>query len=228
MYFSLAFGFLLLGIIMFVGYFAVLFLSNRSYKGESKNHLRNSYAYLYYMNASLATRVLLYALLVSGVLFIGLGEAFFFSSNQFSFFQVFLAIFFPLSIFLLALSNILSLNYYKAKLLCSLSSFLCYSFSCIAFGMVPFINGLTLDKEFYSMPIAIIVCIIGVITFLSLFNPKLVNWAKMQKVEEDGKTYYVKPKWNFLAFYEWIYLILMVVTAFLFFLNLGLRTDFVF
>ena len=225
MFYSISFGFIIVGLIMLIGYFIVLLLSNSSHKGEEKNHLRNSFSYQYYTNCSISTRVLLYALLIAGTVFVSLGEAFYFSSNEFSFYQLFLAILFPASLILLTLSNLLSLGQYKVKLFFSLSSFIAFSFGSIAYVLLPFVKGLALNREFYFAPIAIIICVIGVICFLSFFNPKLASWAKMERREENGQTYYVKPKVNFLALYEWVYLILMIVVGALFFINLILKAD---
>lgn len=225
MFYSISFGLLIIGLIMMIGYFVTLLISNASYQGKDKNHLRNSFSYLYYANCSITTRLLLYALLIAGVLFLSLGEAFYFSSNVFSYYQLFLAILFPLSLFLIGLSNLLSLNNYKLKIFCSLFSFIAFTFASLAYVLLPFVEGLALEHEFYSAPIAIIIGVIGFICLISFFNPKLSSWAKMEKKEENGETYYVKPRVNYLALYEWSYLILMMVVGFLFFLNLILKAN---
>ena len=55
---------------------------------------------------------------------------------------------------------------------------------------------------------------------LSNIGPRLFNWAKMDKTEENGTVYYVKPKLNDFALYEWVYLFLEGVVGLLLLINL--------
>ena len=63
------------------------------------------------------------------------------------------------------------------------------------------------------------ILVFGFLSLLSFVNPKLLDWPKMERSEVNGTTYYVKPKVNFLALYEWAYLLLQLVSGIIFFAN---------
>ena len=119
----------------------------------------------------------------------------------------------------LYISNILPLNYYKSHLIFSILAFFFFATASFLTGLIPFVSGSTLET-FYNKPIQFIIGAIGLICFASLINPKLANWAKMEKTEVNGKVIYVRPRINFYALYEWIYLILMAVVSLLLFINM--------
>lgn len=92
----------------------------------------------------------------------------------------------------------------KTHLMCSTfiigASFL--SFSSIGYTL------LTLYKPFGEYPIFVILSIlsfiIAIFYFILVMNPKLTTWAKLEKVEQNGKTIYQRPKVFYLALCEWL------------------------
>ncbi|MCR4698400.1 MAG: hypothetical protein K5762_03435 [Bacilli bacterium] len=116
------------------------------------------------------------------------------------------------------------LSSYRLHLLFSGAGF--FFFAAMA-SVIPFTIVIPLALNFsdaISLGVAIPLGVMGILSLLSLINPKLANWSKMEKAERDGTTYYVKPKINFYAMYEWIFLIESHIAAFLFILNV-LLTD---
>lgn len=207
------------GFILVILYFVLLIFSNMSVRKEERNSFNNSFPYLYYQNMPMSMRIFLYIILGLGLVLIGMGECLFFSGLTFTCYQFVLSILFPLSALFLYISNILPLNYYKSHLIFSILAFFFFATASFLTGLIPFVSGSTLET-FYNKPIQFIIGAIGLICFASLLNPKLANWAKMEKTEVNGKVIYVRPRINFYALYEWIYLILMAVVSLLLFINM--------
>lgn len=207
------------GFILVILYFVLLIFSNMTVRKEERNSFNNSFPYLYYQNMPMSMRIFLYIILGLGLVLIGMGECLFFSGLTFTCYQFVLSILFPLSALFLYISNILPLNYYKSHLIFSILAFFFFATASFLTGLIPFVSGSTLET-FYNKPIQFIVGAIGLICFASLLNPKLANWAKMEKTEVNGKVIYVRPRINFYALYEWIYLILMAVVSLLLFINM--------
>lgn len=207
------------GFILVILYFVLLIFSNMSVRKEERNSFNNSFPYLYYQNMPMSMRIFLYIILGLGLVLIGMGECLFFSGLTFTCYQFVLSILFPLSALFLYISNILPLNYYKSHLIFSILAFFFFATASFLTGLIPFVSGSTLET-FYNKPIQFIIGSIGLICFASLLNPKLANWAKMEKTEVNGKVIYVRPRINFYALYEWIYLILMAVVSLLLFINM--------
>lgn len=220
MNYSLSFGFLTIGFLVFLFYLILLFLSNRRVRKEERNSLLNSFGFQFYANATMTQRMFLYLSLSISTILILSGECFFFLSTPFTAYEVFLAILFPLSFFCLTLGNILPFRYYKAHLSLSLSGFALFFLSTFLSGIIPFAPSFTLRGANYSTPIFIIFFLLSILSFFSFFNPRLFNWAKMDKTEENGTVYYVKPKLNDFALYEWVYLFLEGVVGLLLLINL--------
>lgn len=224
MYFQFAASFLVIGIALFIVYIIVLAYSNSLLDNVSKSHFRNSFPYNFYMSDSIVMRVVLYVLLGLGTLMTCVGEAFFFISFNSSFMLI-LGIALPLSLLFIAISNVIPLSYYKLHLVFSLSGFCLFGGSGILLAFVKVIpNALGSNYDFLIF-LSVMFGFLGFVSLLSLLNPKLSSWAKMDKTEEDGKTYYVKPKINFYALYEWIFLAEEVLAAFLCFLNIILTNS---
>lgn len=207
------------GFILVILYFVLLIFSNMTVRKEERNSFNNSFPYLYYQNMPMSMRIFLYIILGLGLVLIGMGECLFFSGLTFTCYQFVLSILFPLSALFLYISNILPLNYYKSHLIFSILAFFFFATASFLTGLIPFVSGSTLET-FYNKPIQFIIGAIGLICFASLLNPKLANWAKMEKTEVNGKVIYVRPRINFYALYEWIYLILMAVVSLLLFINM--------
>ncbi len=219
MYFHIACGMMITGFALFLAYMGVLLYSNSLLSSLNRNHFRNSYPYNFYKDVSLLMRVLLYILFGISMLMTSVGLSFFFISFSTSFMYI-LAVVFPLSYLCLGISNYLSLKNYRSHLLLSATGFVLFSSFSALLGFAKIIPQALMLENDMSLWICIFVGVIGFILFIALFNPKLLSWAKMDKVEEDGKTYYIKPKYNFYAMYEWIYLFAMQIVVFLFILNI--------
>lgn len=215
-----AFGLLLSGFVTFFLYVSLLLYSNFSLKKEKRNSFLNSYGYEFYANCNLPIKVSLYALLSMSAVLITSGETIFLTSGKVSYYSIIMAITFTLSFFCLVAGNIIPLSHPKTHLIFSSLGFFVFCFSCFIylFSITNVLRNLT-SKANYNDVIAIFVGIIGILSFAALFNPRLKNWIKMERSEVDGKIVYVKPKINFLPLYEWCYLILMVLVAVLFFIN---------
>ena len=207
------------GFLLVVLYFVLLIFSNMAVRKEERNSFNNSFPYLYYQNMPMSMRIFLYIILGLGLVFIGMGECMFFSGLTFTCYQFVLSILFPLSALFLYISNILPLDYYKSHLIFSVLAFFLFATESFLTGLIPFVSGSTLEN-FYNKPIQFIIGAIGLICFASLLNPKLANWAKMEKTEVNGKVIYVRPRINFYALYEWVYLLLMAVVSLLLFINM--------
>jgi len=215
---SLASGFLLSGVSLFMAYLIVLFLLDSRLDKLARNHMRNSFPYNFYLDQPIPNRVLLYVLFILSLLFLMVGECFYFISFGNPFHYI-LSILLPLSLLCLGVSNLLPLSYYRFHIVFSAIGFFLYGLSCACYSFVTVIPGaLPVGKE-GSVPILVIIGAFGFLTLLSLVNPKLKDWAKMEKTEENGKTYYVKPKVNAYALTEWIVLFLQVLTALLLFFS---------
>lgn len=207
------------GFLLVVLYLVLLIFSNMAVRKEERNSFNNSFPYLYYQNMPMSMRIFLYIILGLGLVFIGMGECMFFSGLTFTCYQFVLSILFPLSALFLYISNILPLDYYKSHLIFSVLAFFLFATESFLTGLIPFVSGSTLEN-FYNKPIQFIIGAIGLICFASLLNPKLANWAKMEKTEVNGKVIYVRPRINFYALYEWVYLLLMAVVSLLLFINM--------
>lgn len=210
---------LLAGSCLLIPYFVILIINNGRIESEDKNHLRNSYPYLYYMDMSYSLRIIEYALLFFSCFSMAAGACLYFTYLG-EYYSIMLAIIYPLSIILLGISNVISLSQYKAHLIITFSSFALFIVSCLAICFITVIPKAINSSSEFALPIIVIFGIIGFILFIALFNPKLLDWARMDKTEVNGATYYLKPKYNFMALYEWIYLILMGISSILLFINM--------
>jgi hypothetical protein len=217
--FSLASGFLISAFGIVLAYFAILLYTNSLFGKTERCHLRNSYPFQFYRNDPIPCRIVLYLFLALDAIALSLGDVFYFSSLGTSL-TIALGVFFGISALALIIANLLPLTNYKAHIFFAGLAFFVYSLASILYSFLTLIPGNSVAAPVLSVPISVVVGILGFVSFFALFNPKLLSWAKMDKAEENGKTYYVKPKVNFLALYEWIYLILMNVTGFLFFLDI--------
>ncbi|MFA6625115.1 MAG: hypothetical protein WCS80_05075 [Bacilli bacterium] len=215
---SLASGFLICSFASILAYFVCIFCFNSFLGKEDRNHMRNSFPYQYYSSFPRFFRIFLYSFLGLAVLLGGIGVIFYFSFLGGSF-ALILGISFALSFLCLGLSNIIPLSAYKPHIILAISSFLLFSLSSILYMFINHFPCPNYNPQLVNRVICIIIGIVGFITFFSTFNPKLFSWFKMEKAEENGKTIYVKPKINWLAMYEWIFLILMAVAVLLLFVN---------
>jgi hypothetical protein len=218
MYFQVSAALLIIGLALFMAYACLLTYSNARLGTVERCHLRNSFPYNFYMNVSLPTRILLYALLLIASLTTMVGQCFFFLSFSNPYFLC-LAIVCPLSLACLLISNLLPLTFYRSHILLAAVGFFITSLSGLLFAFSNLVVGSSIIEGNLCQPIQIVIGVLSGILLLAMFNPKLMNWYKMEKTEENGKTYYVKPKLNFFALYEWLFLFSHYIFSFLLFLN---------
>lgn len=221
MYFSWASGLLISGVALFMVYAVILMLFNNRIAKPDRNHFRNSFPYNFYQTFPISSRVLLYILLILSTALMVVGECFYFLSFQSSF-QTILAITFSLSFLCLVSANLIPLSSYKAHIVFSAVGFFFYILSAVCYSFVTVLPGAVsaTTASYVSLPIVIIIGVLGFGSIFLIVNPKLKNWAKMDKTEENGTTYYVKPKVNFYAMDEWIFLFEEVLTALLLFFDI--------
>lgn len=212
-------GLLLAGFALSIAYFVLLAYGNSLLLKEERNHFRNSFPYEFYKDFPFSYRLFLYVILSLNILFVVLGMSFFFLALD-STYALCLLFFLALSAFSILASNLLPLSHYKGHIIAALSGFSFLSLGSILFSFITIIPGGILLERHVLVPIAVIVGIVGFLFFFALFNPKLKNWARLDRTEENGATYYVKPKVNFLSLYEWIALALLNLESFLLFLDI--------
>lgn len=204
-----------LGVLLFLIYFALLLVFAKKDEKQEKNSLLNSFPFQYYgAMKGVKSLVLMLLLGLSGLL-VSTGVVLY-CYRESSGYQLILGICFAVSLIALIASNMLSFEKYKAHLICAFISFVFLSMSLFLMPFRQFIQGEFPSYYTYTKIIEIFAACIGAVIFLALFNPKLLNWAKMEKAEENGKAYYIKPKVNYLALYEWTALIIIQVMSILF------------
>lgn len=193
---------MVVGVFVFYLYLFLLQIFNLREKKEERNSFLNSFGYQFYSAQPLQIRLVLYLLLFASCLLIGVSEAVYFSSMR-SYFFLILSFTFPLSLVFLTAGNVIPLSKYKAHILFSMMGFGFFSVSCLMFAFSSVVPGAVLYQGSINLVCQIVLGVIGALFFLLLFNPKLSDWAKMEKSEVNGTTYYLKPKVNYLALYEW-------------------------
>ena len=101
-------------------------------------------------------------------------------------------------------------------------------FTTLSFASTILKNGLLATYGFYNSHVmrdysqfsisfgtAIAYSVLALLLVILLLNPKLSSWAKKNKTEQDGATYFLRPKVNFLALTEWIYIASLGITLIL-------------
>lgn len=199
-------------------FFFLVFLNSKIKDKDEQNSFLNSFPYQFYCSNSIQVRIFLYLLLIVFSLCTSIGEAMYFVSLK-SVHFITLSVIFPLSLILIVTSNFTPLSKYKSHILCAFLGFGMYIFSSLFYAFSNIIPGAVLFQNSISIFSTIILGIFGSIGLILFFNKKLLDWPKMDKAEIDGKTIYVKPKINYLALYEWIYLILEGLTGIVIFIN---------
>lgn len=103
-----------------------------------------------------------------------------------------------------ALVFFVPLRLLKTHLICSTlligASFL--NFASLGYTAFDFYN--LFNKEAPFIVLTIIGFVVAIFYFGVVMNPKLTSWAKVDKVEQNGKTIYQRPKIFVLAFSEWL------------------------
>lgn len=211
--------FIIIGIALFFLYIAVLVYNNSILNSVNRSHFKNSFPYNFYSKFSIVTRVILYTLLVLSGLFVVLGDFLFFYSFSTSYMFI-IGIISSLQVLSIVFSNLIPLSYYKLHISLSASSFFLFIMYSLLFTFSSVIPNAIITSEQISLPIQILIGFFGFASLIMMFNPKLLDWFKMEKTEENGTTYYVLPKFNFYAMYEWIFLLLSYIASFLFLLHM--------
>ena len=212
-------GLLISGFALFIAYVVLVLYGNSLLVKEERNHLRNSFPYEYYKDMFPAFRYLTYAVLSLNLLANVLGMAFFFTAIGTTY-ALFVLGALAIGAICLFVSNILPLSSYKTHIAFSLLGFGFFALGAILFSFFTVIPGALLLTGHIAVFIAVLIGILGFLTFFALFNPKLKNWYRLDKTEENGATYYVKPKVNFLALYEWLAYLFVNLTVFLLFVDI--------
>ncbi|MFA6860792.1 MAG: hypothetical protein WCR56_00165 [Bacilli bacterium] len=218
-FFGLSNVFLIVGFASAMAYFCLLLYFNSLVSKPNRCHLRNSYPSQFYTEMSKLPKIFLYIIAIIDMFALALGFFFFFYSLN-STYGIILGSLFAFSSLSLLVSNLLSLSQYKAHIAFAAASFFSFAFACILCSFTTVMPGAALNPEDINVVIEVIIGVIGFFSFFALFNKKLLNWCKMDRTEENGAVYYVKPKVNFFALYEWIYLISENVVAFLLFIDM--------
>ena len=224
LYFGVASGLLIAGFSLLIPYFLILLYGERQRDKLDRNHLRNSYPYQFYMVAQPVTRVILTILLVLNVLCVSVGETFFFVAlgTQYAYLM---AVLLPLGFICLGISHLLPLSNYRPHLILAGTGFALLSVASAFLGFLFLLPGKAVMQTFVNLPISIIISVLGSLGLISLANPWLKDWGKMERAEENGKTIYVKPHVNAFALYEWIFYIFANVVGLLLFLSLIVMGD---
>lgn len=210
------------GAVFLICYLLFLFLFYRYPTKVEQDKFQNTYPYQFYASLpSTMKKVVLYIVFAFSILFLVFGSFTFFLSLS-TVYNILIGIAFSLSILFLGLSNITSLSYYKRHILFALLAIGFYSLACLMYSFRSIVDPIIGQEGYSTVPIDIIIGIFGGLFLFSLFNPGLLNWAKMDKTEVDGTTYYVKPKINYLALEEWILLVMQLITGALYLLNYGI------
>ena len=210
--------FVIVGLFFFLVYFFLLFLLDSKKKKEERCSILNSFGYQFYASLPVVFRMSLYAVLILAALFVAVGEALYFSSLH-SFFFLVLSFALPLSLLFLVASNLVPLSKYRPHIFLAALGFVFFSLSSLAYSFSTVIPGAVLYRDSVLLFSQVILGVIGAISFLSIFNPKLLDWPKMEKSEVNGTTYYLKPKVNHLALYEWGFLFLEILVALVLVIN---------
>lgn len=201
-----------IGSIAFFMIYVVLLVYYKSFylKGRDLG-FKNTFGYEIYSALPIRSRILLYCSLMLNVA-LGIFSYFFALRSFMTTYTLIVGIVYVISYIAIAIANITPLTFYKTHLLASIFAVLGYAFASILIGFSFLVEGAFIVAEGINPTIFIIIAVLGIITLLACFNKKLLSWAKMDKAEENGKTFYVKPKVNWLALYEWIVYLLINIT----------------
>lgn len=73
--------------------------------------------------------------------------------------------------------------------------------------------------EFYVPEIGIGTGILALIQIILLFIPQLKKWMYLEKSEQNGKTFYLRPRFNALASLEWFFFFSQIILMIIFIIN---------
>lgn len=190
-----------IGLVVFLIRTILFFVFTRGKDGRRES-ARNTFGYEYYRVMKLNRRVLLYVLSAISVLFLGTGAGIFLSFFQSSY-ALSTGIAFSLALLLLTLATLIPLPSYKLHIFAALSGLGFLGLSGLLYSFATVFPDVILFKNFFYVPLEVIFGLVGLLSLVSLFNPKLTSFYKMNRAEVDGTVYYEKPKVNSLALTEW-------------------------
>lgn len=205
-------------------YFVLLIISNNKLLKERRLSIKNSFPYEFYMEFPIGIRVALYSLLFLSLIASIIGISCFFLAFNTTYMLMTMSLY-VISIIAITFSNVISLSHYKIHIALSLISFFFFSYSALLITFSTSLNSALIYKENFNLPIIVILGVLGFSILLAMLNPRIKNWSKKERCEDNGKTFYVKPKINYLALYEWIFLIAIYFSNFLLYINIIVSGD---
>lgn len=215
---------LLASIALIFLYFALLIISNNKLLKEKRLSIKNSFPYEFYMEFPISIRVALYSLLFLSLIASIIGISCFFLAFNTTYMLMTMSLY-VISIIAITFSNVISLSHYKIHIALSLISFFFFSYSALLITFSTSLNSALIYEENFNLPIIVILGVLGFSILLAMLNPRIKNWSKKERCEDNGKTFYVKPKINYLALYEWIFLIAIYFSNFLLYINIIVSGD---
>ena len=210
---------LLASIALIFLYFVLLIISNNKLLKERRLSIKNSFPYEFYMEFPISIRVALYSLLFLSLIASIIGISCFFLAFNTTYMLMTMSLY-VISIIAITFSNVISLSHYKIHIALSLISFFFFSYSALLITFSTSLNSALIYEENFNLPIIVILGVLGFSILLAMLNPRIKNWSKKERCEDNGKTFYVKPKINYLALYEWIFLIAIYFSNFLLYINI--------
>ena len=205
-------------------YFVLLIISNNKLLKERRLSIKNSFPYEFYMEFPISIRVALYSLLFLSLIASIIGISCFFLAFNTTYMLMTMSLY-VISIIAITFSNVISLSHYKIHIALSLISFFFFSYSALLITFSTSLNSALIYEENFNLPIIVILGVLGFSILLAMLNPRIKNWSKKERCEDNGKTFYVKPKINYLALYEWIFLIAIYFSNFLLYINIIVSGD---
>ena len=215
---------LLASIALIFLYFVLLIISNNNLLKERRLSIKNSFPYEFYMEFPISIRVALYSLLFLSLIASIIGISCFFLAFNTTYMLMTMSLY-VISIIAITFSNVISLSHYKIHIALSLISFFFFSYSALLITFSTSLNSALIYEENFNLPIIVILGVLGFSILLAMLNPRIKNWSKKERCEDNGKTFYVKPKINYLALYEWIFLIAIYFSNFLLYINIIVSGD---
>ena len=215
---------LLASIALIFLYFVLLIISNNKLLKERRLSIKNSFPYEFYMEFPISIRVALYSLLFLSLIASIIGISCFFLAFNTTYMLMTMSLY-VISIIAITFSNVISLSHYKIHIALSLISFFFFSYSALLITFLTILNSALIYEENFNLPIIVILGVLGFSILLAMLNPRIKNWSKKERCEDNGKTFYVKPKINYLALYEWIFLIAIYFSNFLLYINIIVSGD---
>ena len=128
-------------------------------------------------------------------------------------------IFYFLSILGLIGVYLFTLNYYRYHLI----SAIMFGLGLVGGNFLLFLDYLinTLNKSDSLLPVyfAVVLLITGLFVLILFFLKKTMNWMKLDKIEDNGKVLFLRPKVNYLVLVEYVSLFAHFINLLVFLIN---------